>query len=241
MRDARAIVERARASDETAIVVTHGTDTMVQTARALADGALAGKTIVLTGAMVPYAFGSSDGLFNLGQRAVVRAGAAARRLRRDERPALSAGTRVRKNTRDRRASNGERHERRRAAAIEAAVGRHDDLHRDVAAGRGARRDQPVAGISGLRLRSGARRGGRAAHARRAQPVRADAGRARAARGDRREVRRTSTAAATIRKPKSRSRPAAPRRSSTRSPRCCIRATKRSSSSRATTRTCRRSS
>lgn len=59
------IVERARASEETAIVVTHGTDTMVQTARALADADLE-KTVVLTGAMVPYAFGSSDGLFNLG-------------------------------------------------------------------------------------------------------------------------------------------------------------------------------
>jgi L-asparaginase len=61
-----AIVARAGASAETAIVVTHGTDTMVQTAGALAQAALAGKTIVLTGAMVPYAFGSSDGLFNLG-------------------------------------------------------------------------------------------------------------------------------------------------------------------------------
>lgn len=60
------IVTRARASRETAIVVTHGTDTMVQTAGVLAAAALAGKTIVLTGAMVPYAFGSSDGLFNLG-------------------------------------------------------------------------------------------------------------------------------------------------------------------------------
>jgi L-asparaginase len=60
------IVERARASDERAIVVTHGTDTMVQTARVLAGAALDHKTIVLTGAMVPYAFGSSDGLFNLG-------------------------------------------------------------------------------------------------------------------------------------------------------------------------------
>jgi L-asparaginase len=60
------IVERARASDETAIVVTHGTDTMVQTGRVLAAARLAAKTIVLTGAMVPYAFGSSDGLFNLG-------------------------------------------------------------------------------------------------------------------------------------------------------------------------------
>ena len=60
------IVERARASRETAIVVTHGTDTMVQTAGALASAQLDDKTIVLTGAMVPYAFGSSDGLFNLG-------------------------------------------------------------------------------------------------------------------------------------------------------------------------------
>jgi L-asparaginase len=60
------IVERARSSHESAIVVTHGTDTMVQTARALAGAALDTKTLVLTGAMVPYAFGSSDGLFNLG-------------------------------------------------------------------------------------------------------------------------------------------------------------------------------
>ena len=47
------------------IVVTHGTDTMVETAAALAAG-VSGKTVVLTGAMIPYAFGSSDGLFNLG-------------------------------------------------------------------------------------------------------------------------------------------------------------------------------
>jgi L-asparaginase len=60
------IVQRARASAETALVITHGTDTMVQTGRALAVAGLSGKTIVLTGAMVPYAFGSSDGLFNLG-------------------------------------------------------------------------------------------------------------------------------------------------------------------------------
>jgi len=60
------IVQQARASEETAIVVTHGTDTIVQTARALAQGSLGNKTIVVTGAMVPYAFGSSDGLFNLG-------------------------------------------------------------------------------------------------------------------------------------------------------------------------------
>ncbi len=65
-RGRAAIVARAQASPEQAIVVTHGTDTMVQTARALAAAGLTGKTIVLTGAMVPYAFGSSDGLFNLG-------------------------------------------------------------------------------------------------------------------------------------------------------------------------------
>jgi L-asparaginase len=60
------IVERCRASEERALVITHGTDTMVDTARAIAAAGLSGKTIVLTGAMVPYAFGSSDGLFNLG-------------------------------------------------------------------------------------------------------------------------------------------------------------------------------
>jgi len=63
--DRALIVERCRATDEPRIVITHGTDTMVETARVLA-GADLGKTIVLTGAMVPYAFGSSDGLFNLG-------------------------------------------------------------------------------------------------------------------------------------------------------------------------------
>jgi L-asparaginase len=48
------------------IVITHGTDTMVYTAKRLAQLAL-DKTIVLTGAMIPYAFGSSsDGFFNLG-------------------------------------------------------------------------------------------------------------------------------------------------------------------------------
>jgi len=47
------------------IVITHGTDTMVDTARVLA-AKVHGKTIVLTGAMIPIAFGSSDGLFNLG-------------------------------------------------------------------------------------------------------------------------------------------------------------------------------
>lgn len=52
-------------AEEDKIVVTHGTDTMAQTAAALA-GKVKGKTIVLAGAMIPYKFGSSDGLFNLG-------------------------------------------------------------------------------------------------------------------------------------------------------------------------------
>ena len=63
--DRRAIADQCRASDEARIVVTHGTDTMAETARALIAAGI-GKTIVLTGAMIPWAFGSSDGLFNLG-------------------------------------------------------------------------------------------------------------------------------------------------------------------------------
>jgi len=49
------------------IIITHGTDTIALTAAKLAKSEIKGKTIVLTGAMVPYAFGSSsDGFFNLG-------------------------------------------------------------------------------------------------------------------------------------------------------------------------------
>lgn len=59
------ILAACRRAPEERIVVTHGTDTMELTARTLGAAALA-KTIVLTGAMVPYTFGSSDGLFNLG-------------------------------------------------------------------------------------------------------------------------------------------------------------------------------
>jgi L-asparaginase len=66
--DRAAIVEDCRGAGEDQIVVTHGTDTIVETARALTAGLGpdSSKTVVLTGAMVPYAFGSSDGLFNLG-------------------------------------------------------------------------------------------------------------------------------------------------------------------------------
>ena len=63
--DRARVVERCRGCDEDRLVITHGTDTMVETAQALKAAGL-GKTVVLTGAMVPYAFGSSDGLFNLG-------------------------------------------------------------------------------------------------------------------------------------------------------------------------------
>jgi L-asparaginase len=63
--DRARIVAACQQCPDDQIVISHGTDTMVETARALA-GSAPGKTIVLTGAMVPYAFGSSDGLFNLG-------------------------------------------------------------------------------------------------------------------------------------------------------------------------------
>jgi L-asparaginase len=66
--DRALIAEQCRHASESRIVITHGTDTMVDTARTLASALGPGsqKTVVLTGAMVPYAFGSSDGLFNLG-------------------------------------------------------------------------------------------------------------------------------------------------------------------------------
>ncbi|MHB1193685.1 MAG: asparaginase domain-containing protein [Longimicrobiales bacterium] len=63
--DRELIAHNCADAPERHIVITHGTDTMVGTARALA-ARVQGKTIVLTGAMVPFAFGSSDGLFNLG-------------------------------------------------------------------------------------------------------------------------------------------------------------------------------
>jgi L-asparaginase len=59
------VVQHCQKATEDRIVITHGTDTMTDTARVLAQN-VTGKTIVLTGAMIPYKFGSSDGLFNLG-------------------------------------------------------------------------------------------------------------------------------------------------------------------------------
>lgn len=63
--DRKIILESCRGCAEERIVITHGTDTMERTAKLLGPAAME-KTIVLTGAMVPYKFGSSDGLFNLG-------------------------------------------------------------------------------------------------------------------------------------------------------------------------------
>ena len=63
--DRETIAQNVIKTDADKIIITHGTDTMVETAQVLA-GKVKGKTIVLVGAMIPYKFGSSDGLFNLG-------------------------------------------------------------------------------------------------------------------------------------------------------------------------------
>jgi len=59
------IADHCNKSNEKKIIITHGTDTMADTAKFLA-ARIKDKTVVLTGAMIPYKFGSSDGLFNLG-------------------------------------------------------------------------------------------------------------------------------------------------------------------------------
>lgn len=64
-RDRQTILDACIAAGESRIMITHGTDTMELTASFLADR-ITDKTIVLTGAMIPCAFGSSDGLFNFG-------------------------------------------------------------------------------------------------------------------------------------------------------------------------------
>jgi L-asparaginase len=63
--DRNIIIESCKRAEEDRIVITHGTDTMTITAKVLAEN-ITDKTIVITGAMIPYKFGSSDGLFNLG-------------------------------------------------------------------------------------------------------------------------------------------------------------------------------
>ncbi len=61
------VIHNCRKTESENIIITHGTDRMVDTAGALARAEIEGKTIVITGAMIPYAFGtSSDGFFNLG-------------------------------------------------------------------------------------------------------------------------------------------------------------------------------
>ena len=63
--DRETIAQNVAKANEDKIIITHGTDTMVETAQVIAKKCK-GKTVVLVGAMVPYKFGSSDGLFNLG-------------------------------------------------------------------------------------------------------------------------------------------------------------------------------
>ena len=63
--DIKVILEECQNSKEDRILITHGTDKMVKTAEFLGKN-IKNKTIVLTGAIIPYAFGSSDGMFNLG-------------------------------------------------------------------------------------------------------------------------------------------------------------------------------
>lgn len=65
MSDRIMIADHCVRTKEDKIIITHGTDTMVDTAKVLAQ-IVKDKTVVLTGAMIPYKFGSSDGLFNLG-------------------------------------------------------------------------------------------------------------------------------------------------------------------------------
>tara|TARA_B100000945_G_C20233284_1_gene526350 strand:+ start:98 stop:583 length:486 start_codon:yes stop_codon:yes gene_type:complete len=65
-KDIEKIIDECKETKSSRIVITHGTDTMVNTAKKIAEK-IKNKTIVLTGAMIPYAFGSSsDGFFNLG-------------------------------------------------------------------------------------------------------------------------------------------------------------------------------
>jgi L-asparaginase len=63
--DRQRVLAACQAAQETAIVIVHGTDTMRETAEVLGT-ALGGKTIVFTGAMIPYSIAHSDALFNFG-------------------------------------------------------------------------------------------------------------------------------------------------------------------------------
>ncbi len=63
--DRELILKHCQKATSERIVITHGTDTMVETATLLAEH-IKDKTIIMTGAMIPIVFGSSDGLFNMG-------------------------------------------------------------------------------------------------------------------------------------------------------------------------------
>ncbi|MGE3341231.1 MAG: asparaginase domain-containing protein [Candidatus Altimarinota bacterium] len=63
--DRQIVLKACESSANERVIITHGTDTMVETAKVLASAKLP-KTIILTGALIPYKFGSSDGFFNLG-------------------------------------------------------------------------------------------------------------------------------------------------------------------------------
>jgi len=92
------IVEACRTADESQIVITHGTDTMVETAKVLAEAFPENgpKTIVLTGEMVPYAFGRLRRPLQSGQRHLLRAGIASWRVRRNEWTMVQMGLREEK-------------------------------------------------------------------------------------------------------------------------------------------------
>ena len=66
-KDVSMIVDSCKNEKSNRIIITHGTDTIINTAKLISNQKLVDKTIILTGAMIPYAFGSSsDGFFNLG-------------------------------------------------------------------------------------------------------------------------------------------------------------------------------
>src|SRR6266480_4858459 len=93
--DRSLIVQNCLQSAEDRIVITHGTDTMTETAAAVA-GAVTGKTVVLTGAMIPLRLWQFRRPLQSGQRAVVRAGTASRSLHCHTRSMLFLGPRPEK-------------------------------------------------------------------------------------------------------------------------------------------------
>lgn len=64
--DREMVVDSCKKTEEHKIIIIHGTSTMSDTARVLGEAKIKNKTIILTGAMMPYRLGNSDGLFNLG-------------------------------------------------------------------------------------------------------------------------------------------------------------------------------